>query len=140
MKTEKVTVTVPSIFGYEEVVVEAVGTIARVRKFPFEKVSKLKVAVAEACINAIEHGNQKGPDKDVKVTIVYSDDAIDVSVKDSGTGEVDPSFEMIDLREQIKQKKIGQWGLHLMRSLVDDIKIDAEIGEGTTTTVTIFQN
>ena len=39
MKTEKVTVTVPSIFGYEEVVVEAVGTIARVRKFPFEKVS-----------------------------------------------------------------------------------------------------
>ena len=42
MKTEKVTVTVPSIFGYEEVVVEAVGTIARVRKFPFEKVSKEK--------------------------------------------------------------------------------------------------
>ena len=41
---------------------------------------------------------------------------------------------------QIKQKKIGQWGLHLMRSLVDDIKIDAEAGEGTTTTVTIFQN
>ena len=74
------------------------------------------------------------------MTIVYSDDAIDVSVKDSGTGEVDPSFEMIDLREQIKQKKIGQWGLHLMRSLVDDIKIDAEVGKGTTTTVTIFQN
>ena len=47
MKTEKVTVMVPSIFGYEEVVVEAVGTIQRLRKLPLEKLIKLKKEIVE---------------------------------------------------------------------------------------------
>ena len=56
---EQISISIPSIFGYEEVITEAVGSIAKIKKFPLEKTSKLKLAVAEACINAIEHGNNK---------------------------------------------------------------------------------
>ena len=55
---EKITLSIPSVLDYEEVVVETIGTVARVKNFPFEKVSELKTAVAEACVNAIEHGNK----------------------------------------------------------------------------------
>ena len=60
---EEVSIAIPSVFGYEEVITEAVGSIAKIRKFPLEKTSKLKLAVAEACINAIEHGNAKDASK-----------------------------------------------------------------------------
>ena len=60
---EEISITIPSVFGYEEVITEAVGSVAKIKKLPLEKTSKLKLAVAEACINSIEHGNRKDPDK-----------------------------------------------------------------------------
>jgi len=80
--------------GYEEVVVETIGAVARVKNFPFEKVNKLKTAVAEACVNAIEHGNKSDPDRDVIVTIIYEESSIRVSIRDFGEGNVEPNFEM----------------------------------------------
>ena len=87
MNQEKVTLSIPSIFGYEEVVVETVGVVARVKQFPFEKVSKLKTAVAEACVNAIEHGNKEDADKDVVVTIICDGSSMRVEIKDFGKGD-----------------------------------------------------
>lgn len=138
MSQEKVTLAIPSIFGYEEVVVETVGIVARVKRFPFEKVSKLKTAVAEACVNAIEHGNKEDPDKDVIVTISCDESSMSVSIKDFGEGHLEPNFQMPDIKRQIEEKQLGGWGMYLMRTFVDEIKVEAEPGSGTTTTMIIY--
>lgn len=139
MGQEKVTLAIPSIFGYEEVVVETVGTIARVKRFSFEKVSKLKTAVAEACVNAIEHGNKENPEKDVIVTIICDESSMSVSIKDFGEGHIEqPNFQMPDLRKQIEERQLGGWGMYLMRTLVDKLEVDSEPDDGTTTTMTIY--
>jgi len=138
MRQEKVTLTIPSILGYEEVVVETVGAVARVRRFPFEKVSKLQTAVAEACVNAIEHGNKENPEKDVVVTINCEESSISVSIKDFGEGNFQPDFEMPDIKKQIEERRLGGWGMYLMRTLVDKVQVDTEPGDGTTTTMIIY--
>ena len=137
MSQEKTVLAIPSIFGYEEVVAETVGVIARLRHFSFEKISKLKTAVAEACINAIEHGNNADADKEVVVTIVAEADSICVAIRDFGEGHVDPDFDMPDLKKQIEDKQIGGWGMYLIRTLVDDVKVEKVPDNGTTVTMTI---
>ena len=135
--TEKVELAVPSIFGYEEVVAETVGVMARFKGFPFEKISKLKTAVAESCVNAIEHGNGADADKDVIVTILAEEDSLCVNVRDFGEGHANPNFEKPDLKGQIADKALGGWGMYLMHSLVDEVKVvDADDG-GTITTLII---
>ena len=138
MGQEKVTLSIPSIFGYEEVVVETVGVVARVKRFPFEKVSKLKTAVAEACVNAIEHGNKEDPDKDVVVTIICNETLMSVSIKDFGEGHLEPDFQMPDIKKQIEEKQLGGWGMYLMRTLVDDLEVTAAPDSGTNTTMIIY--
>lgn len=139
MRQEKVILSIPSILGYEEVVVETVGTVARVKRYPFEKTSKLQTAVAEACVNAIEHGNKEDPDKDVIVTIICDESSMVVSIKDCGEGHIKPpDFQMPDLKKQIEEKKLGGWGMYLMRTLVDKLEVDSEPGDGTTTTMIIY--
>lgn len=138
MNQEKVTLSIPSIFGYEEVVVETVGIVARVKQFPFEKVSKLKTAVAEACVNAIEHGNKEDADKDVVVTIICAESSMRVEIKDFGKGDLEPDFQMPDIKKQIEEKQLGGWGMYLMRTLVDEIEVASEPNSGTTTTMIIY--
>ena len=92
MNPEKVTLHIPSIFGYEEVVAEMVGAIARIKQFPFEKVSKLRTAVAEACVNAIEHGNLADATKNVIATITSDENSIKVEIQDFGAGHPEPDF------------------------------------------------
>jgi len=139
MNQEKITLVIPSIFGYEEVVVETVGTVARVKKFPFEKVSKLKTAAAEACVNAIEHGNKEDPDKDVIVTIICDESSMSVSIKDFGEGHPEqPNLQMPDIKKQIEEKQLGGWGMYLMHTLVDKFEVDTEPDDGTTTTMIIY--
>ena len=137
MNEEKVTLSIPSIFGYEEVVVETVGSVARVKAFAFDKVSKLKTAVAEACVNAIEHGNKADPTKEVVATITCDAASMRVSIKDFGEGHVSPDFQKPDLKKQVEQKALGGWGMYLIQSLVDEVVVDAVPKQGTITTMII---
>ncbi len=137
MTPEETKLTIPSLHGYEEVVVETVGTIARLKGIAFEKTNKLKTAVAEACVNAFEHGNKADATKQVVVTIRCEEATFSVGVRDFGEGNVDPNFEMPDLKKQIAEKKLGGWGMYLMHSLVDEVAVENAPDGGTITTLRI---
>ena len=70
MGTEKtVELYVPSILGFEKVAMDSAASIAKMMKFPHERVEDLKTAVAEACLNAIEHGNKADASTKVSITL-----------------------------------------------------------------------
>ena len=125
MSQEKLTLTIPSIFGYENFLVEAVGTVGRVKDYPFEKISKLKTAVTEVCVNAIEHGNKLDPNKDVVMTIECESSRMLVSVRDFGEGYEPPPVQKPDIKKQIEEKNLGGWGMYLIHTLVDEVNIEA---------------
>ena len=137
---EQISISIPSIFGYEEVITEAVGSIAKIKKFPLEKTSKLKLAVAEACINAIEHGNNKEASKKVMVTITSQENLISASIHDQGCNQIEPDHKMTDLGKQIQNKQIGGWGLFLIEKLVDSVEVESDPGRFTKTTLTVSRN
>ncbi|MGO4214149.1 ATP-binding protein, partial [Terriglobus sp. YAF25] len=53
-----VEVTLPSELGFEKVAMSTAASMAQLMGFSPDRIEDLKTAVAEACINAIEHGNQ----------------------------------------------------------------------------------
>jgi len=58
IKQTTVEVRLPSRMGFEKVAMSTASAVAKLMGFPEDRVEDLKTAVAEACINAIEHGNR----------------------------------------------------------------------------------
>jgi serine/threonine-protein kinase RsbW len=101
------------------------GGVARVNGVDDETVADLKLAVTEACSNAVRHAYRVDEPGEVTVRFGIDGRAVRVEVTDTGGGfehrrqlrELDP--ERSDLRED-------EMGLAIIRTIVDEL----EIGSG----------
>ena len=62
------------------------SSVAKLMGFREDRIEDLKTAVAEACINAIEHGNRLNEKLSVGVVLSAGADALEVKVIDDGKG------------------------------------------------------
>ncbi|MBV9793577.1 MAG: ATP-binding protein [Actinobacteria bacterium] len=89
------------------------------------RLERLKTAVAEATMNAIEHGNLGQPDVPVDVEVIQDGADIIVAITDLG-GEHQPAgpAEEPDLALKLDgvQRARG-WGLFLIRNMVDGMQV-----------------
>jgi serine phosphatase RsbU (regulator of sigma subunit)/anti-sigma regulatory factor (Ser/Thr protein kinase) len=88
------------------------------------RVERLKTAVAEATMNAMEHGNEYRPDRPVAIRVLQSDERLRVQVTDRGGGGELPTPETPDLAAKLegRQKPRG-WGLFLIENMVDEARV-----------------
>jgi serine phosphatase RsbU (regulator of sigma subunit)/anti-sigma regulatory factor (Ser/Thr protein kinase) len=88
------------------------------------RMEKLKTAVAEATMNAMEHGNQYRPDQPVWIRVLHSPDRLRVQVTDYGAGGEPEPAETPDLEAKLegRQKPRG-WGLFLIEKMVDETQV-----------------
>ena len=118
--------SLPSAPGNEREASERVeSAIAGIGLEP-ARLERLKTAVAEATMNAMEHGNEYRDDRPVKIRVLRSDDLLRVRVTDSGAaGEVAPA-ETPDLEAKLegRQKPRG-WGLFLIEKMVDETRVES---------------
>jgi serine/threonine-protein kinase RsbW len=129
MNDHMVEVSLPSILGYERIAMECSASLAEFIGFSADRVDDLKTAVAEACMNAIEHGNRFRPDARVLVTMNFEDDAFTVSVMDEGPG-IPELPEKPDIEQKIQQKETPRGlGIYLMQQLVDQVQFN-EVTDG----------
>src|SRR5512143_2739788 len=77
---------IPSAMGYEKVAMECSASVAKKMGFTEDRIEDLKTAVAEACLNAIEHGNKLDTSTKVGITLTVDESKLQVSVKDEGKG------------------------------------------------------
>src|ERR1700712_184055 len=84
-----VEVRLPSELGFEKVALSTAASMATLMGFSADRVEDLKTAVAEACINAIEHGNQLDDSLSVGVVLSTTEDELEVRVIDDGVGVTD---------------------------------------------------
>ena len=85
-KTTTVEVRLPSRMGFEKVAMSTASAVAKLMGFREDRIEDLKTAVAEACINAIEHGNRLNEKLSVGVVLSAGADSLEVKVIDDGTG------------------------------------------------------
>jgi serine/threonine-protein kinase RsbW len=115
-----VEVRLPSELGFEKVALSTAASMATLMGFSPDRVEDLKTAVAEACINAIEHGNQMDDSLSVGVVLSTTDDELEVKVIDDGIGvERHPSRPDMDLKMAGHEDPRGM-GMFLIQALVDE--------------------
>jgi anti-sigma regulatory factor (Ser/Thr protein kinase) len=88
------------------------------------RLERLKTAVAEATMNAIEHGNGSQPDVPVDVEVIRRGDDIVVAITDRG-GEHQAAgpAEQPDLALKLEgSQRARGWGLFLIRNMVDGLQ------------------
>ena len=104
---------------------------ASARKFGFsdEEVSKIALAVDEACTNVIKHAYKFDPTKEITVTVKPRGRTFEVSIKDHGK-QFNPSDILApDMKEYLSHFRRGGLGIYLMKSLMDKVEYDIEPGK-----------
>jgi serine phosphatase RsbU (regulator of sigma subunit)/anti-sigma regulatory factor (Ser/Thr protein kinase) len=93
---------------------------------------RLKTAVAEATMNAMEHGNEYRADRPVSIRVIHTPDRLSVHVTDQGDfGEL-PEPERPDLEAKLEGRQTPRgWGLLLIEKMVDEARVTSEGGKRT---------
>lgn len=119
-KSANVEVRLPSRLGYEKVAMSTAASVAKLMGFRADRIEDLKTAVAEACINAIEHGNRLNEGLCVGVVLSAGEDSLEVKVLDDGKG-----LKSLPAKPDIDRKIHGEedprgMGMFLIQALVDE--------------------
>jgi serine/threonine-protein kinase RsbW len=119
-KSTTVEVRLPSRMGYEKVAMSTATAVAKLMGFREDRIEDLKTAVAEACINAIEHGNRLNEKLSVGVVLSVDADKLEVKVIDDGKGmATQPKKPDIDRKMHGEESPRGM-GMFLIQALVDE--------------------
>jgi serine phosphatase RsbU (regulator of sigma subunit)/anti-sigma regulatory factor (Ser/Thr protein kinase) len=96
------------------------------------RVQRLKTAVGEATMNAMEHGSEYRDDRPVSIKVLQAEDSVLVCVTDRGGGTELPPAEAPNLEAKLagEQKPRG-WGLFLIEKMVDEARVTGEGGKRT---------
>ena len=116
---------VPSEPGNERLALARVAEAVAASGLPPARLERLKTAVAEATMNAIEHGNRGRPEIPVDVEVIQEGDDIIVAITDLG-GEHEPPgpVEEPDLGLKLDgEQRARGWGLFLIRNMVDAMAV-----------------
>ena len=121
---QTVELNLPSKLGYERIAIGGLAAFAKSVGFSSPRIEDLKTSVAEACINAVQHGNKGKPDARVLVAISFQENTLRISVFDEGDGLKgalkDPDIERI--LENL-DPPVG-FGVFLMKRLMDKVEFD----------------
>ena len=91
-------------------------------------ISRLELAVDEACANVIEHAYGPDVSKEVTVRAVFDEDELQVIVEDSGLGFDPTTLPAEDVRTLVAERRTGGLGMQLMKSLMDEVHYDVAPG------------
>ena len=127
--------TLASEPGNERQALARVAEAVRVLNLPTKRLEQLKTAVAEATMNAMEHGNHYQPEKPVSIQVLASHKALSVRVTDHGgtrTLSAHPDIEAPDLEAKLAELQTPRgWGLFLIKNMVDEMHISNDASHHT---------
>jgi serine phosphatase RsbU (regulator of sigma subunit)/anti-sigma regulatory factor (Ser/Thr protein kinase) len=126
--------TIEGAIGNERAAMQRVAEAVAPLNLAPARLERLKTAVAETVMNAIEYGSQGDPAVPVDVRVDADDTVIRVRVTDRALSGPVPDAEMPDLDAKLegRQKPRG-WGLFLIRHMVDGMDVHAADGLQTVT-------
>jgi len=98
-----------------------------------DRIDEVRMAVVEACINALEHS--QASDREVFVTFQVLGDMgpekLRIMVHDNGVGFSPEILEEPTMAGKLKAVRKRGWGLKIIRGLMDEVEIRSD-AEGTT--------
>ena len=119
--------TLPSEPGNERQATERVAEAIRDIELSGSRLERLKTAVAEATMNAMEHGNEYRADLPVSIKVSTSPTAVSVQITDHGGGQPIPDAQSPDLEAKLAGEQTPRgWGLFLIKNMVDELRTSSD--------------
>jgi serine/threonine-protein kinase RsbW len=119
--------------GNERLAMERVAAVVKDLGLSEQRLERLKTAVAETTMNAMEHGNRYRPEVPVVIEVLTS--GADLSVRINNQGGIRdpaPDKEVPKLEAKLEGLQTSRgWGLFLIRNMVDEIHISSDEGHHT---------
>ena len=120
MTGKRVSYTLDSTLESVNTVEQIADKFASDSGFPEEERNKISIAVREAAVNAVLHGNQYDPSKKVTVAFDTTGESLLISIADQGAG-LDPASIPDPLAPENLLKQSGR-GIFLIRTFMDDVR------------------
>ncbi len=122
------TFRVPSVPGNERLAFTRVADAVAGEGMSARQIDRLKTAVAEATLNAIEHGNGFDPATAADIEVLRDGPDVVVTVTDSGGGRVKalPDSEPDLAAKLAGEQEARGWGLFLIRHMVDAMEVTSD--------------
>ena len=116
--------------AYVSIIRLTTSGIANKVGFCMDDIEDLKVAVSEACTNAIKHSS------DDRFTIIYTmiENGLTIEIIDNGNGYDTSSINEPDI-ENLKESGMG---LFIIEALMDEVSIESQEGKGTSIKLTKY--
>jgi len=111
----------------------AAEKVAQLAGFDEDDALNIGLAIREAAINAIVHGNESSPDLQVYVDLKASDEGFSASIRDEGEG-FDPDAPP-DPTETDNLLMTSGRGLLMMRAFVDEVEYSRRENRGMKVTM-----
>ncbi len=110
-----------------------VGDLARAAGFSPEDVSKIELAVDEACTNIIKHAYKYDPSRSISVVVTVSRrnaarPKFTVLIRDTGMSFDASRYHDPDMAEYFRKYRVGGLGIMLMKKLMDEVVYTVEPG------------
>jgi serine/threonine-protein kinase RsbW len=99
------------------------------------EISKLKIAVYEACLNVVEHGYNFEPGSTIGIEVLCDKGRFAVTISDKGEPFDFYGVKDYNVQEAFDQKKQGGFGLYIIKRSVDEIKYESNPKEGNRLTL-----
>lgn len=117
----------PSQPGNERLAMEKVAEAVQDLGISDTRIEQLKTAVAEATMNAMEHGNHYQSELLVEIRVLCSSSRLTVWITDQGGDKDIPQTEVPDLEAKLEglQSPRG-WGLFLIQNMVDEMRVHTD--------------
>lgn len=126
------TLSIPSAPGNEREAMQQVAHVVSSFNLPTKRLERLKTAVAEATMNAMEHGNHYHPDLPVAIQVRTEASDLVVSITDQGGEQTIQTAESPNLDAKLEGLQTPRgWGLFLIKSMVDDMRISSNASQHT---------
>jgi serine/threonine-protein kinase RsbW len=88
-----------------------------------DRLINYQIAISEALVNAIVHGNKENPDKSVFININFDKEKLEIKIKDEGDGFI--LEDIPDPTENNNLLKEHGRGLYIIKSLVDKFECNS---------------
>ena len=133
--------SIPSEPGNERQASEQVARAVSGLGLPERTLERLKTAVAEATMNAMEHGNRYNPNIPVKIQVWLLKERLLVCIIDrGGSPPPSPNAQRPDLEAKLEGKQTARgWGLFLIRNMVDDMRVSGNPDHHTVELITYLK-
>ncbi|MEK3883400.1 ATP-binding protein [Paenibacillus sp. PL2-23] len=131
MNIAPVKLSIPAKAEYLDMVRAVLFAVAGKAGFSYEEIEDMKVAVTEACSNAVLHAYDATEAGDIHLSFLQGEGTLQITVKDNGR-----NYNRIGIESSrptlhglaIADAVVGGLGIFMMQALMDEVQVNSDNG------------